>query len=162
MYTFKDVPITKIMKESELVRKINSISKKLEKSNILSNCWKLARDKGKGKTEEHRYHTDMDYVFLRDNLKINIDMGYSNKKIKVHYKDNLVLSCDRHSLNKPECKFYPRAGDFCVLTYKSGEWEKQVKEYLINKPKKEKTQKPVKPDVDSALLSDLKKNFDIK
>jgi hypothetical protein len=154
------------MKESNLIKKMNNISKKIEESKIIDNCYELAKTKGNGETKVHNSHTNLKYDYQRDNIKIHLNDGWSmmgGGEIFVYYGNSPVFYADKYAVSNPEFKFNPKVDDFCILTYKPGKWEKDIKKYLNEKPRKERPrkEKPVTPEVNSKILKNLENSFDI-
>jgi len=153
----------RIMKESELIRKMNFISIKLEESNILIDCYLLAMHKGKGEIIERCGYLALKYDYNRDDLKIHLDDKWitsNGGEIRVYYKDKIVMYGDKSSRDVREYyKFNPLIKDYLILTYKSGEWEKQVKKYINEKDGP--AERSIDPNINTELLKNLKENFDI-
>jgi hypothetical protein len=154
------------MKESNLIKKMNSISKKIEESKIIDNCYELAKTRGRGETKVYSSHTNLKYDYQRDNIKIRLNDGWSmmgGGEIFVYYGNNTVFYADKYAVSNPESKFNPKVDDFCILTYKPGKWEKDIKKYLNEEPRKERSRKRklVIPEVNSKILENLENNFDI-
>lgn len=132
------------MKESKLIREMNSTSRKLEESKIVDDCYELARTKGEiigGHCGSGKWKRggSLQYLFSKDDLKIELmdanDSSTIGKiGINVYFDNNIVMegivlrSCKAE--DEKEYKFNPKINGLCILTYKPGEWEKHVKEYL--------------------------------
>jgi hypothetical protein len=151
------------MKESELIKKMNSITNHLKETKLVDKAYELAKTKGEGSTEIHPYHTHLNYIFSKDNLTIELNDGLSQMgggTIKVIYNDDFVLTGNRNARDKLEYKYNPEVSGFGILTYKSGEWEEKIKKYLKQKNVKKVVIK--KPEVSREVLDSLSRNFNIK
>ena len=155
------------MKESELIKKMKAISKKLEESNISTDCYLLVKFKGKEEIFTRCSYTALKYDYARDDLKIHLDDRWTTSNgggIKVYYKDKIVMHGNKNSKDEEEYyRFNPKIKGYCILTYKPGEWERQVKKY-INEYTNEKdgpAEKSIDQDINAKLLKNLKDNFDI-
>jgi hypothetical protein len=150
------------MKESELIKKMNSITNHLERTKLVDKAYELARIKGKGSTERYSYHTHLNYAFSKEGLLVELDDGQSQwggGNIIVTYNREVVLSGDRDAKNKLEYRFNPEISGFKILIYQSGEWEDKIKTYL-----KQKNKKQVKKEleVSKEMLNYFSTNFNIK
>ena len=153
------------IKESQLKKLAEEISRKLEKSKIVDVCYQVAKECGRGETRVYDFYTSTKYDFKTAALAIHVHDGWQEMgggEIKVNYNGRQVLYGDRSASDKtkPESAFTPTVSGFGILEYHPGAWEEEVRIFLKpQKPKPKKISKPMDKEVKLEVLRDFKRRF---
>jgi hypothetical protein len=156
------------MKQEELIKKLKRVENHIKKTELISNCIKVAKTYGHGETTVHDFHTNENYKFSENGISIHYDdglnyMGGGYLKVDLAGKGR-VFHLNRYQANP----LYPHAGGFYVYTYLPGDWEAKINnlaekgpEKGSEKPKKEKEKNPLEAKVSADVLSEIKNRFRI-
>ena len=163
------------MKQKKLAEKISKVARHIKKTNLIENCEKVAIKFGKGETTVHSAHTNINYAYNKDGLKVHIDDGYSmfgGGRLEVSYDNQQVLITDRNEkrpFNKENpydesIPQNPQISQWYICKYNPGKWESIIKRLAKNGPKKEKIkdEKPEEREVSPTIVKDITSRFGVR
>jgi len=153
------------MKESQLAKKLKDISDHITESNLIETIYQLTKNYGKGKVNQGRYNTNVNFRLDYKNFQINLDDGKSEMgggDLEVFYNEKLVLSLDR---NLDQKKNTPSANGWGITTYFKGNWENELEKVQneLEKEKKEQNKKILmkKEEVPEEIIKEMKSRYDL-
>lgn len=158
------------MKEEAVIRKLESLAKRIEKKGVVNRAYRVARDCGKGRTETRDSFTSLKYEFGGNstvpNLRVSLHDGYTmfgGGRVIVYDGEEIVLKCERYCDDKKP--YAVLVNDFNVEVYKPGKWEfdlRKVEKSSKSNVSAKAVEKHAKKIVDSAVLEDLLSRLPLK